>query len=89
MAVQAGVGSLAGKNYQLKIKIKSRLPGKSDAPRVLLGQVRVLGWARGCRGVCSPQAGGLSQILAEMCGLGMGLSCTLLSGHPGEFLCTN
>lgn len=74
MAVQAGLGSLAGKKYQLKIKIKSRLPGRSDAPGALLGQVRVLGWARGCRGVRSPQAGGLSHALAEtwVCGLGLG-----------------
>ena len=91
MAVQAGLDSSAGKKYQLKIKIKSRLPGRIHVPCVLLGQGRVLGCARGCRGVCSPWAGGLSPVSAEtwVCGLGTGLSCALLSGHAGQSLRTD
>lgn len=38
MAVQAGLGRLAGKKYQRKITIQSRLPAKSDVPLCCWGR---------------------------------------------------
>lgn len=56
VAAQAGLGRLAGKRQQLKTKIESRMPGRSDAPHhVLLGQEWGAGLGKGLqRGLLPP-----------------------------------